>query len=97
MYIGLLQVAALAVMLALLTNTAWGQDKPACDSKGNIKTPELVEGRVSKMDRSQGKLTVRDGGGKEYEFFASNETLEDIKTGDTIKAKLREAPQCPEK
>ncbi|HXV84779.1 MAG TPA: OB-fold nucleic acid binding domain-containing protein [Candidatus Binatia bacterium] len=94
MYIGLLQAAALAVMM---TTTAWGQDKPACDSKGNIKTPELVEGRVSKMDRSQGKLTVRDGGGKEYEFFASNETLEDIKIGDTIKAKLREAPQCPEK
>jgi hypothetical protein len=28
-------------MLMMLTGTAWGQDKPACDSKGNIKTPEL--------------------------------------------------------
>lgn len=97
MHIGLLQAAGFVVMLALLTNAAWGQDKPACDSKGNIKTPELVEGRVSKMDRSQGKLTVRDGGGKEYEFLASNETLQDMNIGDPIKAKLREAPTCPEK
>jgi hypothetical protein len=97
MHIDSRQAAGLAVMLMMLTGTAWGQDKPACDSKGNIKTPELVEGQVFKMDRSQGKLTVRDGGGGEYEFLASNETLEDIKIGDPIKAKLREAPKCPEK
>jgi len=96
MHIGSRQAAGLAVML-MLTGMAWGQDKPACDSKGNIKTPELVEGQVSKMDRSQGKLTVRDGGGKEYEFRASNQTLQDVNIGDLIKAKLREAPKCPEK
>jgi hypothetical protein len=97
MHIGSSQAAGLAVMLMTLTSTAWGQDKPACDPKGNIKTPELVAGQVSKLDRSQGKLTVRDGGGKEYEFLASNETLQDINIGDPIKAKLREAPKCPEK
>ncbi|HSE86847.1 MAG TPA: hypothetical protein VLJ79_11535 [Candidatus Binatia bacterium] len=91
------RTAGLAVMLTMLTGTAWGQDKPACDSNGNLKTPELVEGQVSKMDRSQGKLIVRDGDGKDYEFLASNETLQDIKVGDVIKAKLREAPKCPEK
>jgi len=96
MHIGSRQAAGLAVML-MLTGMAWGQDKPACGSKGNIKTPELVEGQVSKMDRSQGKLTVRDGGGKEYEFRASNQTLQDVNIGDLIKAKLREAPKCPEK
>jgi hypothetical protein len=52
---------------------------------------------VSKMDRPQGKLIVRDGDGKDYEFLASNETLQDIKVGDVIKAKLREAPKCPAK
>jgi hypothetical protein len=31
------------------------------------------------------------------EFLASNETLQDINIGDLIKAKLREAPKCPEK
>jgi hypothetical protein len=85
-------------MLLMLTGTAaWGQDKPACDSKANIKTPEPVEGQVFKVDRSQRKVTVRDGDGKEYEFLASNETLQDINIGDLIKAKLREAPKCPEK
>ena len=49
------------------------------------------------VDRSQGKLTVRDSVGKDYEFRASNETLKDYKVGDPIKAKLSEAPKCPEK
>jgi hypothetical protein len=97
MHIASRQAAGLAVMLMMLTGTAWGQDKPACDSNGKIKTPELVEGRVSVVDRSQGKLTVRDSVGKEYEFRASNETLKDYKVGDPIKAKLSEAPKCPEK
>ena len=97
MRIGLFQAAGLAVILTMLSSTAWGQDKPACDSKGNIQTPELVQGEVSKIDRSQGKLTLRGDGGKEYQFLASNETLQDIKIGDSIKAKLRQAPQCPEK
>jgi hypothetical protein len=97
MHIGSRQSAGLAVMLMMLMGMAWGQDNPACDSKGKIKTPELVEGQVSKVDRSQGKLTVRDSVGKEHEFFASNETLQDIKIGDPIKAKLREAPECREK
>jgi hypothetical protein len=97
MAIGSRKIAGLAVMLMTLMGTAWGQDKPTCDSKGNINTPELVEGQVTKLDRSQGRLTVRDGGGKEYEFLASNETLQDYKVGDPIKAKLREVPKCPEK
>jgi hypothetical protein len=97
MHIGSSQAAGLALILMMLTGTAWGQDKPACDSKGNLSTPELVEGRVSKVDRSQGKLTVQDGDGKQYEFLASNETLRDYKIGDPIKAKLREVPKCPEK
>ena len=82
MHIDSRQAAGLAVMLMTLMGTAWGQDKPTCDSKGNINTPELVEGQVTKLDRSQGRLTVRDGGGKEYEFLASNETLQDYKVGD---------------
>jgi len=97
MHIGSRQAVGLTVILMVLTSTAWGQDKPACDPKGNMKTPELVEGNVSKVDRSNRKVTVRDGGGKEYEFRASNETLQDINIGDPIKAELREAPKCAEK
>lgn len=97
MHIGSRQAAGLVVLLMTLTGTASGQDKPVCDSNGKIKTPELVEGRVSMVDRSQGKLTVRDSAGKDYEFRASNETLQDYKVGDPIRAKLSEAPKCLEK
>ena len=96
MRIGLCQAAGL-IMLIMLTDTAWGQTKLACDSRGKVKTPELVEGQVSTVDQIHGKLTIRDGRGKDYDFHASNETLQDIKIGDTIKAKLKEAPKCPEK
>ena len=92
------QLARLAlILLMVLTGTAWGQDKAACDSPGKIKTPQLVEGRVSDMDRSQGKLTLLDGDGKAYQFLASHETLQEISIGDRIKAKLREVPKCGEK
>ena len=40
----------------------------------------LVQARVTDL---------RDGDGKEYEFLASNETLQDIKIGDPIKVKLQ--------
>jgi hypothetical protein len=79
-------------MLIMLTDTAWGQTKLACDPKGNVKTPEIVEGQVFIVDQTQGKLTIRDGRGKDYDFHASSETLQDFKIGDTIKARLREAP-----
>ena len=97
MQLDLRYLAALVIVLAMSVGTAWAQDKPACDSNGNIKTPEMVEGRVSNINRSQGKLTVQDSHGKDYDFHASNETLQDLKVGDQIKAKLREAPKCPEK
>jgi len=95
MQIGLCQAAGLVMLI--MTGTAWGQTKLACDSKGNVKTPELVEGQVSTVDQTHGKLTIRDSRGKDYDFHASSETLQDIKIGDNIKAKLRETLKCPEK
>jgi hypothetical protein len=91
------QAVGLAVMSVMTAGTGWGQVKPACDSKGMVKSPEMVEGQVSKVDLSQGRLTVRSSGGEEYEFLASSETLQDYKVGDPIKAKLRQAPKCQEK
>ena len=43
---------------------------------------------------AQGKVTVREPGGITHEFQASAETLKDLKVGDQIGAKLREAPKC---
>jgi hypothetical protein len=86
-------VAGLAVALVLWTGPALGQSKPACDSQGKVRTPEKVEGQVVSVDQA-GKVTVRQSDGTTHEFQASKETLQDLKAGDRIEAKLREAPKC---
>jgi hypothetical protein len=61
------------------------QNKPDCP-KG---AAERVEGQVMKVDAAQGKVTVREADGTTHEFQASKETLQDMKVGDRIAAKLR--------
>ncbi len=86
-------LAALAVVVTLGSGTAFGQAKPAdCPKPG---APEKVEGEVVKVDPDQGKLTVRASDGTTHEFQASKETLQEIKVGDRIGAKLRRASDCP--
>ena len=87
--------AGLAVGLMLWTGTALAQGKPNCDAQGRMKTAEKVEGQVVKVDTAQGKVTVREADGTVHEFQASAETLKDLKVGDKLEAKLREAPKCP--
>lgn len=86
--------AGLAVGFMLWTGTALGQGRPACDQQGKMKTPERVEGEVTKIDVAQGRVTVRQSDGKVHEFQASTETLQDLKVGGRVEAKLREAPNC---
>jgi hypothetical protein len=87
--------AGFAVCLMLWTGAAVAQGKPNCDAQGKMKTPEKVEGQVVKVDTAQGKVTVREPDGTVHEFQASAETLKDLKVGDKLGAKLREAPKCP--
>jgi hypothetical protein len=87
--------AGLALSLMLWTGSALAQGKPNCDAQGRMKTPEKVEGQVLKVDNAQGKVTVRGADGTVHEFQASAETLKDLKVGDKLEAKLREAPKCP--
>jgi hypothetical protein len=90
-----LQVTSgLAIGLLLWSGAALAQVKPGCDAQGKMKAPEKVEGQVVKVDPAQGKVTVREADGTVHEFQASAETLKDLKPGDQIGAKLREAPKC---
>jgi Cu/Ag efflux protein CusF len=90
-----LQVASgLAIGLLLWSGAALAQVKPGCDAQGKMKAPEKIEGQVVKVDPAQGKVTVREADGTVHEFQASAETLKDLKPGDQIGAKLREAPKC---
>ena len=90
-----LQVTSgLAIGLLLWSGAALAQVKPGCDAQGRMKAPEKIEGQVVKVDTAQGKVTVREVDGTVHEFQASAETLKDLKPGDQIGAKLREAPKC---
>ena len=90
-----LQVTSgLAIGLLLWSGAALAQVKRGCDAQGRVKAQEKVEGQVVKVDPAQGKVTVREADGTVHEFQASAETLKDLKPGDQIGAKLREAPKC---
>jgi len=71
---------------------AFGQ--PKADCKDRAQTPEKVEGQVVAVDQSAGRVTIREKNGSTHEFQANPETLHDMKPGDQIEAKLREAPKC---
>jgi hypothetical protein len=59
-----------------------------------MKAPERVAGEVTKIDAAKGRVTVRGSDGTVHEFQASTETLQDLKVGGHVEAKLREAPKC---
>jgi hypothetical protein len=86
--------AGLAVGLMLWTGTALGQGRSACDPQAKMRTPERVEGEVTKVDLAEGRVTVRQSDGTVHEFQASRETLQNLKVGGRVEAKLREASKC---
>ena len=77
--------------LVLVAGLSFGQSKQA-DCKA--KAPEKVEGQVVSVDPQAGKVTVKEKDGTTHVFQASAETLQGMKPGDSIEAKLREAPKC---
>lgn len=83
----------LAVGCLLWTGTALSQ-APACDQRAKMTTPERVGGEITKVDMAQGRVTVRDSDGTLHEFQASTETLQSLKVGGRVEAKLRKAPNC---
>ena len=82
----------LPAMAFLATGLAFGQ--PKADCKTRAQTPEKVEGQVVAVDQNAGRITIRESNGTTHEFQANRQTLQDMKPGDKIEAKLREAPKC---
>jgi Cu/Ag efflux protein CusF len=84
--------AVTAAGVLLWSGAALAQGKSAeCDPK---KNPAAMTGEVVKIDAQQSKVTVRSSDGVTHEFQASKETLQDLKPGDKIDAKLRNNPKC---
>jgi Cu/Ag efflux protein CusF len=80
---------ALIVPLLLWSGTALAQATSPPTTNPAANTPEVVSGQVVKIDRGQGKVTIREGNGRIHEFQASADTLKDLKEGDRIEARLR--------
>ncbi|MFI5376743.1 MAG: hypothetical protein ACHQ8D_19070 [Candidatus Rokuibacteriota bacterium] len=89
------KAVAMGLVLAgpLWAGFAAGQSKPSCDQM-KASAPQKVEGKVVRVDQAQGKVAVTESDGKTHEFQASKETLQDLKVGDNIEARLRELPKC---
>jgi Cu/Ag efflux protein CusF len=87
-------LAGLLATSVLWSGAAMGQAKPACDQQGKAGTPEKIGGQVVNIDHAAGKVTIREADGKNYEFHADTATLENLKIGDRLEAKLRAAPSC---
>ncbi len=89
------KAVAMSIMLAvpLWAGFAAGQTKPSCDQM-KASAPQKVEGKVVRVDQAQGKVAVTESDGKTHEFQASKETLQGLKVGDSIEARLRELPKC---
>jgi Cu/Ag efflux protein CusF len=87
-------LAGLLATSVLSSGMAMGQTKPACDQQGKASTPAKVEGQVVNVDHAAGKVTIREADGKNYEFHADKATLQNLKIGDRLEAKLRAAPTC---
>src|SRR5258705_1181041 len=77
----------------LAAGLALGQPKAECKNN-RAQTPEKVEGQVMAVDQNARRMTVREKNGTTHEFQANRETLQDMKPGDQIEAKLPEAPKC---
>jgi ribosomal protein S1 len=90
------QAIAMSMMLALplWAGSARAQsNKAACDA-AKAGTPQKVEGKVVRVDQAGDRVAVTESNGKTHEFQASKETLQDLKVGDTIEARLRAVPNC---
>jgi Cu/Ag efflux protein CusF len=80
------------VMTALLSAGLAVAQQPKADCKA--AAPEKVEGQVVRVDHKTHKVTIRDKSGVTHEFQANQDTTKDMKPGDQIEARLREAPKC---
>ena len=88
----LMLAGVLTTTASLATGLAFAQPKADCKNRADV--PEKVEGQVTAVDQKSGRVTIRDTKGATHEFQANQETVRDMKPGDRIEAKLREAPKC---
>ncbi len=93
MTVRMISTSALAVMV-LLGGSALAQQSAAPKVNCHANPKQKVEGQVTKIDAATNIITVKETDGTVHEFQASTETLQDLKAGDHIEARLRPAQNC---
>jgi hypothetical protein len=89
------EICAAAAALAILTGTAAIAQQPPAGSKDcKGPAPAKVDGQVTSVDQTSGKVTIKDKTGATREFQAPQEMARTMKPGDKVEATLREAPKC---
>jgi hypothetical protein len=84
-----LLLAALA--FAFAAGPASAQDAQGLATEHGSNPKQTVEGVVTRVDPQRNRVTIRDANGGNYEFEASPDTIKDLKVGDTIEARRRDA------
>jgi hypothetical protein len=77
---------AVAAVMAIISWPAAAQDNTDCQKPG---MQQKIEGHITNIDMSQGKVTVQSDNGQVHVFNAAQETLKTYKKGETIKMRLR--------
>jgi hypothetical protein len=86
------KAVTLGIMLAVPLGVRGRTDKQSCEQM-KAGARQQVEARWrGSTRRSVVAATEKDG--TTHEFKASKETLQDLKVGDNIEARLRELPKC---
>lgn len=66
-------------------------DKPTDHPAAAVpSSPSKTEGRVTKIDRNSGLVTLQASDGQIHEFRGNDETVKDLKVGDRVELTLRQ-------
>ncbi len=81
--------------LVFVVGMAFAQQSAPPKVNCHVKNERVkVEGQVTKVDAATNIVTVKENDGSIHEFQASKETLQGLKPGDKIEARLRPAENC---
>jgi len=84
-----------AGMVAAQDKPAVSKDCPQPSASAKIEgrqtasPPARIEGQITNVDPARGEVTVRTSDGMTQKFRASRETLDELKVGERLAAKLR--------
>ena len=89
-------MASLVAATMLWSAAAAAPAGPVCDVERmpGQQLAKKAEGRVVKIDRTAGKVTLRQPDGKSHEYLASQATLRELKEGDSLEITVKQPRTC---